>query len=196
VFRPSSGTWFVINSSTGGAWSLLFGMNGDKPVPADFDGDGRTDIAVWRPSTGTWFVSGTAAGFYLQQWGQNGDQPVPGDYDRDGRADLTVFRPSTGQWLTIQSSNGVQGMHWWGLAGDTAIADHAKCLPPNSGLGLAIWRPSTKSYFIPGSAPVSIGLSTDIPVMADFTGGSAPDHAVFRPSNGTWVVKGNPSACQ
>ncbi len=29
---------------------------GDVPAQADFDGDGRTDAAVFRPSTGTWHI--------------------------------------------------------------------------------------------------------------------------------------------
>jgi hypothetical protein len=42
------------------------------PVPGDYNGDGRTDLAVWRPADGTWYVRGVAT----TPWGANGDVPV------------------------------------------------------------------------------------------------------------------------
>ena len=52
-------------------------MSGDVPVPGDFDGDGKTDLAVFRPATGIWYIvnsSTGAAAFY--QWGLSGDIPI------------------------------------------------------------------------------------------------------------------------
>ena len=85
----------------------------DEPVPADYDGDGLTDPAVWRASTGTWYwlQSGDehlyrSAG--QRQWGVEalGDRPVPGDWDGDGRSDLAVWRRSTGVWYLLMSTTG------------------------------------------------------------------------------------------
>ena len=35
---------------------MLFGLPGDKPVPADYNGDTFADIAMYRPSTGYWYI--------------------------------------------------------------------------------------------------------------------------------------------
>ena len=79
------------------------GGPGDVPVPADYNGDRSTDVAVYRPSTGTWYVRNQMT----VQFGQPGDRPVPGDYNGDGTADLAVYRLSDRRVVGAQPVHGV-----------------------------------------------------------------------------------------
>lgn len=122
VFRPSVGTWFILNSGSNTFNGVQFGANGDVPVDGDFDGDARNDVAIWRPSTGAWFVLNSGAGTIDgTTFGQNGDKPVPSDYDKDGRTDIAVWRPSSGFYFRLNSSNGQFNAAAFGQNGDIPL---------------------------------------------------------------------------
>ncbi|MBA3353798.1 MAG: FG-GAP repeat protein [Blastocatellia bacterium] len=50
------------------------------PGPADYDGDGRADVAVFRPDGANWFVQRNTIGILIQQFGINGDSPTPASF--------------------------------------------------------------------------------------------------------------------
>ena len=168
----------------------------------DFDGDKKTDIAVFQPSKGGWSIipsSNPSVPIQLQ-WGVQGDIPVQGDYDGDGKTDFAVFRPSTGQWFIIPSSNPSSVISpQWGTFGDIPVPGD---YDGDGKTDFAVFRPSTGQWFIiPSSNPSSVispqwGTFGDIPVPGDYDGDGKTDFAVFRPSTGQWFIipSGNPGS--
>jgi hypothetical protein len=126
VFRPSDGNWYILDNAAASSRQIQWGLGTDKPVAADYDADGKTDVAVWRPSDGNWFIvlssTSTATIFH---WGQNGDTPVPGDYDGDSKADAAVWRAAESGWYLLNSGTppGAAAIRTdsWGLTGDIAL---------------------------------------------------------------------------
>jgi hypothetical protein len=114
-------------------------------VPADYDGDGRADVAVFRPSTGRWYILNRLAGTYVtRDWGLAGDIPVAADFDGDGKADVAVFRPALGRWFVTSSVDGSYQVVDWGLSGDVPLPDEYRrygqtWLQHNPGWVLELW---------------------------------------------------------
>jgi hypothetical protein len=45
---PSNGNWYILPSQNNAFYGFQFGQSNDRLAPADYDGDGRADIAVFR----------------------------------------------------------------------------------------------------------------------------------------------------
>lgn len=174
VRDPSSFTWYILNSTgvdsrtlnDDGISRIVFGRNNsDTPVPADYDGDNKADIAVRRAGNYTWYIQNSSGSNFNSErldgiqrivFGRgSNDIAVPADYNGDGIDDVAVRRPSTYTWY-IRNSDG---------------ADY------NSDRGDGIQR-------------IVFGRdSNDIPLVADYDGDDVADIAVLRKSNSTVYIK-------
>ncbi|MCU0238036.1 MAG: FG-GAP-like repeat-containing protein [Pyrinomonadaceae bacterium] len=187
VWRPSNGGWYINKSSDNGFFAVSFGQSGDKIVPADYDGDGKTDAAVFR--SGTWYrLKSTDFTFDGIPFGNATDIPAPADFDGDGKADVNVFRGTDGNWYRLNSGNGAFSATPFGLNGDVPTPND---YDGDGKADVSVFRPSNGAWYRLNSNnssffAVSFGQNGDKAVPADFTGDGKTDIAVFRA--GFWYI--------
>jgi uncharacterized delta-60 repeat protein/CSLREA domain-containing protein len=207
VFRPSVGNWYFLSSANNSVSGFQWGNSSDEPVSADFDGDLKTDLAVWRGGAVAYFyiLNSSDNTFRSEQFGQTGDDPsVVGDYDGDGKVDPAVYRnAAVGNQSyfyyrgSLNNPNNTITFIPWGASGDVAVrGDYSG----DGRLDPTVFRPSNGVWYSLNSvANVSTatqwGLATDKLVPADYNGDGRTDFAVFR--NGLWcILPSNSAAAQ
>ena len=190
VWRNSTGTFYVFNSSNNTVQIFRFGLPGDNPnISQDFDGDNRADFAVTRAQGGLliWYIQGSTSGFRSVQFGNAGDRALRGDYDGDGKADLAVYRPNTdvpaNTFFVQRSSNNMWLIQTFGISttDKTVPADY----DGDGKTDIAVWRNTDGIWHYLKSSngsynAFSFGLSGDLPTPGDYDGDGKADFAVWR----------------
>ncbi len=178
ISENPSNTVFIDNE-----WGLL----SDKIVPADYDGDRKTDLAVWRPSEGNWYILQSSDNYILTgHFGEPGDIPVPADYDGDGKADTAVFR--FGTWFILNSADNSFRYEHFGMEFDKPIIGD---FDGDARSDLTVFRDGAwyQMRSQQGFYSEKFGLGSDKPVAADYDGDGKTDIAVFRPESGYWYLQ-------
>jgi len=201
VWRPTDGRWYILPttgnfllkesepliSPDGNVYFFRqFGSKTERPVQADFDGDGLIDIALWEARNGTWSILPTTGQLFgevnilrnpgsiirertkdgryyvkFSNFGKSGDIPVVGFYDRDNKADFATWNPNTRVWSVMPSTG--------------------KDLP---------WTSTKQSSTTSGFAVyvMTFGELNGIPAPGDFDGDKLWDPAVWEPTRGNWHI--------
>lgn len=188
--------WRIVLSTTGVLQETRWGSSslGDFFAAADYDGDGKFDIAVFR--AGVWYIIESSTGnFRYEFWGQSGDVPAPNDFDRDGKADLTIARSESGRrvWYTRLSTTGAMRVIPWGLSSDAFFTGRADFDADGAADIMVIRNESgVRVFYILRSSDSQMqvipwGFSSDVVKVGDYDGDGKTDPAVTRAENGIRV---------
>lgn len=182
---------------SGSGATVVDGYNADwqpvrpavRPTQFDFDGDGRSDVAVFRPSEGVWYIlRSNDLSVQQQQFAIAGDVPVPTDFDGDGRTDIAIHRPSNGDFWSLSSISNQQINFNLGQTGDVPMPSD---IDGDGRADYVVYRPSNGNWLRVGSASgisstIAFGAAGDRPVIGDFDGDGLNDPAIYRPGDGNW----------
>jgi len=183
--------WFVDDVAVSAQSQCSFVSGPNKR--SDFDGDGRSDHAIFRPGDGNWhLLPSNNSGYTAFKWGISGDVPAPADYDNDGKTDAAIYRPGqgggSGVFWALKSSNFTYTAVAWGIEGDIPVV---RDYDGDQLADYALYRPAERVWYIleadGGFQGYQFGSPGDVPVAGDFDGDGKGDLTLYN--NGAWTTR-------
>ncbi len=155
---------------------------------ADFDGDGRSDIACYYPLGGNWYVFKSGEGFWNTTFGYEGTLPVSGDFDGDGKGDIGCYYPPGGNWYLYQSTDGFTSTQF-GYAGTIPVVGD---FDGDGKSDIGCYYPPGGNWYLfqstDGFKSTQFGYAGTIPVVGDFDGDGKSDIGCYYPPGGNWYL--------
>jgi hypothetical protein len=188
--------WRIFKSSINTLEETTWGSSalGDFFASADYDGDGKVDIAVFR--AGVWYIIESSTGnIRYEYFGQSGDSPCANDFDKDGKADLAVARNESGirAWYIRRSTTGQFYRVEFGFSSDAFFTGRSDFDGDGANDILVIRNISgQRNFFIFRSSDsqtqlIQWGASSDLVKLGDYDGDGKTDAAVTRTIDGQKV---------
>jgi hypothetical protein len=160
----------------------------------DFDGDAKTDPAVYEAVSGKWQVLLSGSGYALatQSFGGTESTPLSGDYDGDGQTDLMLYQAGVGLWGVLLSGSGYAlatmsfgGAGYTPLSGDYDGDGKTDLMLYQAGTGLWGVLLSGNGYVL---TTMSFGDASCVPVAGDYDGDGKTDLMLYQAGTGLWGV--------
>ncbi len=198
LWRPTQG-FLLRQSNTAGPPDIAvpLGQTGDQPVVGDWDGDGKTTVALFR--AGQFLLrneNAVGAPVTSVTFGQAGDIPVAGDWTGKGFDSVGVFRRGVFLLRNTNTSGAPDIIINYGLPTDLPVTGD---WDGDGRTTIGAFRPSTGFFFLrndnsSGNADLSFfyGLTNDLPVAGDWDGDGVTTVGIFRA--GTFFLRNTNTA--
>ena len=168
------------------------------PIPSDYDGDQKTDIALYNTGTASWLVlnSSSMSSDSSRNWSSKvGEYPLPANLDNDTKTDLSCYDSVSGGWHSFLSTNNEYYPKAFEFS-PLAIPAYSD-VDGDGKSDYIIYRPSkeifnvylsTRSYNPNTPVTVQLGNKNSRIVLEDYDGDSKVDLASWSPESGIWQI--------